>query len=333
MASEKHLHALTAAKNLFIQAGNSAGASSVSITAPAANGLWIYYLAVSIWGAGVLIMLLASFQASWRMQRKLADATRLQDRVFETDAVAVPFVFGLIKPRIILPVGLTEDAAAHVLHHERVHIRRMDHIVRPLAFVLLAIHWFNPFIWLAFMLMGKDMETSCDERALRGYDEKGRIAYCETLLKLAEDRSHGLSARLGFGEGSVRSRISQILFAKKPILVVMILFALMISFAGFSLITDPPAASNPYYEEHKAYAEFFGPALFSTLTYKASESEINTVAPILATAKNVFRHTGGMSLMDQDVVALSRYYYPFNSYWDIEKSAGNWKVTSIIEHP
>lgn len=312
--AEQQLHSLTAVKNSINQVGTHLD-SAVSIwNEPLAIGMVVRYLAAIIWAAGVLIMLLISIQTSLQTRRKLADATQVQGVIFETDAITSPFVFGIFKPRIILPVGLDSKSASHVLLHEQMHIRRFDHVVRIIAYMALSIHWFNPFVWLSFSLMTDDMEKSCDEHALRKCDHQERLAYCETLLWFAVKPNHSIVNQLNFGKSNAKTRITNILFFKKPILSVMVLSALFITFAGFSLIADPPtAAPVSAFEKYNGYERYFGPTLFSTLAYVASDNEIDTVAPILASAEDVFCHMGNLETANQDVGELVRYYQNNNA--------------------
>ncbi|MEA4933843.1 MAG: M56 family metallopeptidase, partial [Lawsonibacter sp.] len=121
-------------------------------------------MATCLWLLGVAAMLVYSVTSYVLLKRRLSDATLLEGNVFETDAITSPFVCGLIKPRIYLPVGLPVPERGYVLLHERTHIRRRDYLVKPLAFLALSTHWFNPVMWLSFRLMCRDMEMSCDER-------------------------------------------------------------------------------------------------------------------------------------------------------------------------
>lgn len=173
-------------------------------------------LGALIWLVGVLVLLLHSIISYIRLKRKLSISTLVKDHIFETDQINTPFVFGFMKPRIYLPTGLTDRERHFILMHEQTHIRRLDFIVKPVAFLVLVVHWFNPLIWLSYFLMIRDMEMSCDEKVMKSADGDFRVGYSKTLLTLAS-RQSGLLSPLSFGESNVKSRVKNILNFKKPV--------------------------------------------------------------------------------------------------------------------
>ena len=176
---------------------------------------------------------------SWiRLKRQLWNAVRLEDNVWQSETVRSPFIFGLFRPRIYIPYGMDETVREYVLAHERYHLKRLDHIVKPLAFLLLSVHWFNPLVWLAFWLMGRDMEMSCDEKVL-GSRENIRKAYSTTLLSFAAGRPFPLPSPLAFGETAVKSRIKNVLNWKKPTLWITIAAAVIAIIVIAVCIADP----------------------------------------------------------------------------------------------
>ena len=168
-----------------------------------------------LWPVGAAILLIYGAVTYLRLRRRLSCAILLQDRVWQSDRVQSPFILGLFRPRIYVPFGLDEQTLSYVLAHERYHLKRADHVVKPLAFLLLTLHWFNPLCWLAFHLMGRDMEMSCDEQVLarKGGDRK---VYSTALLSFAANRRFPSPSPLAFGEGEVRPRITNALNWKKP---------------------------------------------------------------------------------------------------------------------
>ena len=178
-------------------------------------------VAACIWLFGIAALLAYSLVSFLQLKRRLASATLVRDHIFQTDRIATPFVLGLIRPRIYIPAGIQERQLDHILEHEQTHIRRKDHLVKPVAFFALVLHWFNPLMWLSFFLMAKDMEMSCDESVLRKSGEGIRNSYSASLLSLSVRRS-GLLTPLAFGESSVKSRIRNILNFKKPAIWVVI---------------------------------------------------------------------------------------------------------------
>jgi beta-lactamase regulating signal transducer with metallopeptidase domain len=169
----------------------------------------------AVWLCGVAGMLLYAVMGYLRVKRRVFGATRVRDNVYETDKIATAFVLGFLRPKIYIPAGLDESQLPYILHHERTHIKRRDYLIKPIAFLALSVHWFNPVLWLAYLLVARDMELSCDEAVLRGADEDARTGYSTALLRLSAPRI-GLTNPLAFGEGSVKSRVRNVLSFKQP---------------------------------------------------------------------------------------------------------------------
>ena len=174
-----------------------------------------------------------------RLRRKTADAVVTEPGVYETDAVSSPFVLGILRPRILVPVELTGEPRALVLRHERAHIRRLDHAAKPAAFLLLAAHWFNPLVWLAFRFFCDDMEASCDESAIRQLSRGQIAAYGETLLRLGTRRMSFAGGPLAFGEHCTKGRILNVLNYKKPAFWGILLALAAALTAGILLLANP----------------------------------------------------------------------------------------------
>jgi len=174
-------------------------------------------IASIIWVVGIVILLGYSIITYLKLKSSVRTATLVKDNIFETDIITTPFVCGFIKPRIFVPVGMSENELSYILEHEQTHIDRLDYLIKPFAFLVLIIHWFNPLIWLSFALMSKDMEMSCDESVLKkmGNDIKG--SYANSLLSLSVKRSRVLiGSPLAFSESKIKSRIKNIISYKKP---------------------------------------------------------------------------------------------------------------------
>ena len=150
-----------------------------------------------------------------------------------------PFVLGLIRPKIYLPVGLNATERSYILLHEQTHIHRKDHMIKIVAFLILSIHWFNPLVWIAFILMSADMELSCDERVLKEMNEDIKKSYANSLLSLATGRHILNGSPLAFGEGNVKGRIKNVLSYRIPSLWVVAVSIVAIIIVGIALITNP----------------------------------------------------------------------------------------------
>ena len=168
-----------------------------------------------IWLMGMAVVLIYSVVSYLRLRHRLAEAILYHENVWQSDKVHSPFILGLFRPRIYIPFGLDEQTLGYVLAHEHCHLKRKDHIIKPLAFLLLTLHWFNPLCWLAFHLMGRDMEMSCDEQVLAREDGDRKV-YSTALLSFAANRRFPAPSPLAFGEGEVRPRITNALNWKAP---------------------------------------------------------------------------------------------------------------------
>lgn len=219
-----------------IPAANAFISSSLPAATPmySANPMQIWTAVGSIlWLAGVVVLLLWAIVSVLVLRHRMKKATRQEKGVWACENVRSPFILGIFRPRIYIPYGLSEDALHYVLAHERCHIRRLDHIIRPVSFLVLTLHWFNPLVWLGYILMGRDMEMSCDERVL-AMEEDVRADYSRTLLTLAASRRFLTLNPLAFGETGVRQRIRNILSWKKPavwITVTAVVVCLVVIFA------------------------------------------------------------------------------------------------------
>ena len=169
-----------------------------------------------IWLVGMGIMLVYS-AISWLLLRlKVGASLRLHDNVYLCDSIQSPFVFGVIRPRIYIPSGLDGEALQHVLAHEKAHIQRKDHLWKPLGYLLLSFHWFNPLLWIGYILLCRDIERACDEKVLKRIGDAGKVGYANALLECSTHRRMILTCPVAFGELSVSSRVKSALRYKKP---------------------------------------------------------------------------------------------------------------------
>lgn len=173
-------------------------------------------VAAWVWLAGAAGMAGYSIFALLRLRRRLVGSLRLRDNIYLADHISTPFVLGLIRPRIYLPSTLTEGEMGYIIRHEQYHIRHLDHVVKVLAFAALCFHWFNPLVWVAFVLAGKDMEMRCDEAVVKELGEKVKADYSASLLTLATGHLTIAGTPLAFGEGDPKGRIRNLLGWKRP---------------------------------------------------------------------------------------------------------------------
>lgn len=213
--------------------------------AASANPLQVLLpIASVIWLAGAAVMLLWALVSWLRLRRRVAEAVRLEGNMFESERVASPFVLGLIRPRIYLPFGLDEGAREQVLTHERAHIARGDHVIKPIGWLILAVYWYNPLVWLAYALFCRDIELACDERVIRRLPVSGRADYSQALLDLSRPH-HGVGAcPLAFGESAVKCRVKSVLTYKRPAFWLIMLAAVLCIGAAVCFLTDPKAEAD-----------------------------------------------------------------------------------------
>ena len=192
-----------------------------------------------IWMIGVLVMVIYSIVSYIRLRRKLSVVVPLRDNIFIADDIKSPFVVGLFRPKIYLPCNLGDKEQEYIILHEQHHIKRLDHVMKALAFLALAIHWFNPLVWVAFILASKDMEMSCDEAVIRKIGGDVRADYSASLLTLATGRRIIAGTPLAFGEGDTKGRINNLSKWKKPAVWVVLVAVVACVVLAVCLLTNP----------------------------------------------------------------------------------------------
>lgn len=205
----------------------------------AAQGFALLDQLPAIWLTGVGCMALYMALSLLRMRWRLRAAPRIQDNVYRCTDWSTPFVLGVITPRIYVPETVSEQDFPQVLAHERCHIRRWDHVWKPLAFLLLAVNWFNPVLWAAYVLLGRDMERACDEMVLKNATPAQRAAYSRALVSCAAQPKMAAVCPLAFGEVAVKERVKNVLNYKKPALWAVILLVVAAAIIGVCLLTKP----------------------------------------------------------------------------------------------
>lgn len=220
----------------------------------AAQGFALLDQLPAIWLTGVGCMALYMALSLLRMRWRLRAAPRIQDNVYRCTDWSTPFVLGVLAPRIYVPETVSEQDFPQVLAHERCHIRRWDHVWKPLAFLLLAVNWFNPVLWAAYVLLGRDMERACDEMVLKNADAAQRAAYSRALVSCAAQPKMAAVCPLAFGEVAVKERVKNVLNYKKPALWAVILLVVAAAIIGACLLTRPAAEKTGIPEAEKLYS-------------------------------------------------------------------------------
>ncbi len=200
--------------------------------------IWIP-VSVIFWLLGVTVMLLYTAVSYGRLLRRVRTAVRYRDNIFQSEQVASPFVLGVFRPKIYLPFHLDEQAMTHILAHEQAHIRRKDHWWKPLGFLLLTFHWFNPLLWLAYVLLCRDMELACDERVIKELDNEHRADYTQALVTCSVKRRMVAACPLAFGEVGVKERVKSVMHYRKPTFWIIFVATIVCIATAVCFLTDP----------------------------------------------------------------------------------------------
>ncbi len=221
------------------------GASFAPDPIESANPLqiWIPVFA-GIWVMGMVFLLGYTLISYVRLKKKIGTAILLRENIYESENVPSPFVLGVVKPRIYLPFGMKNEETELVIAHEKAHIRRKDHLWKPLGFLLLSLHWFNPLMWLAYALLCRDIEIACDEKVIRALDSEARADYSRVLLSCSINRKIIAACPLAFGEVGVKDRIKSVLSYKKPAFWIAVVAVIGCILLAICFLTDPPMDKN-----------------------------------------------------------------------------------------
>ena len=206
--------------------------------------IWIPVLTV-IWLLGVAALFLYSAVSYRRLRRRVCEAVILRDNIYQSENVCSPFVLGIIRPKIYLPYHMDKREMDHVIAHEQTHIRRRDHWWKPLGFLLLTVHWFNPLLWLGYILLCRDIELACDEKVIREMGSEQRADYTQALVSCSVSRRSIAACPLAFGEVGVKTRVKSVMNYKKPAFWIILASALICAAAAVCFLTNPKTEQIP----------------------------------------------------------------------------------------
>lgn len=230
-----------------------------------------------LWIVGVAVVLSYGFISWLRLRIKVAAAVSVGDKLYCCDEIDTPFILGVFKPKIYVPSGLTEEEVQFVALHERAHLKRRDHWWKPLGFVLLAIYWFNPLLWLAYILLCRDIERACDEKVVHSMDIQSKKGYSEALLACSMHRRLVLACPLAFGEVAVKDRIKAVLHYKKPAFWVLVGAIATCVVAAVCFLTDPVPCAHDFGMKVTVEATC---AEMGVMTHTCSRCEYSYTEPI-----------------------------------------------------
>ena len=232
-----------------------------------------------LWLAGMAALLVHALVSAGKLKRKLATAILLRDNIYESEFVDSPFVFGVVKPNIYLPMHMDEGTAAYVIAHEHAHLARRDHWWKVLGYLVLALHWFNPLVWVAYILFCRDIELACDERVVKGLDGAARADYSQALLSCAAPKRAVAACPLAFGEGNIKTRVKSALHYKKPAFWVAAAAVLAVVIVAVCFLTNPRSERGSLVWAQKLNAadvasiELYVPAEGEARQYKKLDTE------------------------------------------------------------
>ena len=232
-----------------------------------------------LWLAGMAALLVHALVSAGKLKKKLATAILLRDNIYESEFVDSPFVFGVVKPNIYLPMHMDEGTAAHVIAHERAHLARRDHWWKVLGYLVLALHWFNPLVWVAYILFCRDIELACDEKVVKGLDGAARADYSQALLSCAAPKRAVAACPLAFGEGNIKTRVKSALHYKKPAFWVAAAAVLAVVIVAVCFLTNPKSERGSLVWAQKLNAadvasiELYVPAEGEARQYKKLDTE------------------------------------------------------------
>ena len=235
-----------------------------------------------VWLIGVAVMGIYALVSYLRLAGRVRASVRIKDRLYICDNVSSPFILGLFRPKIYLPSDLVQPATDYVLAHERAHLRRGDHLWKPLGYALLTVYWFNPLCWLAYILFCRDMEQACDEAVIKNMTQKDKKAYSAALLQCSMPRSAIAACPVAFGEVSVKQRIRGVLNYRRPTLWVVAASAVLCMVLAACFLTDPVEANQAEAEatesaEPQEYPLYSSPSEGSRTVYQLLPGEDYTI--------------------------------------------------------
>lgn len=289
--------------------------------------VWIT-LGAHIWFIGTIVLLIYAMITYHRLKKQISMATLVSDNIYESDLIPSPFVCGFVKPKIYLPLCLTGQEREYVLRHEQTHIKRLDYLIKPLAFFALLLHWFNPLLWLCFALMTKDMEMSCDERVIQRSVKEEVSRYSSSLLALATHKKMPAPSPLAFGESNVKARINNILKYKKPAFWVITISIIAVICLAVALISNPIKGFSIY--EHPN--TFLGPKSLRTPAKVYITDNLNGEEYMLTNAKEIAQVTAIVEDMrlakkeiSKDRSGIPDNRYSIFYYADIDDSPADYR--------
>ena len=226
-----------------------------TLPTPQGNNEFLHFIPY-IWAIWAILMFAGALIRYLMLIRRLHGSVADENGIYYSDKIDTPFILGVISPKIYLPYETGETDKEYILAHERAHIHRLDYLWKPIGFIILCLHWFNPLVWVAFRLFCKDIELSCDERAVRDYSQEKRKAYSHTLVNFSVQQKSLNYLPLGFGNSEVKERVVNVLSYKKPAFWVIMVCIIVIAGISVFLMTNPISSKDNTAQRNSVPTDF-----------------------------------------------------------------------------
>ena len=299
--------------------------------------IWIPVLA-GIWLFGIVALFLYSAVSYCRLRRKVCEAVILRDNIYQSENVCSPFVLGIIRPKIYLPYHMDSREVGHVIAHEQTHIRRKDHWWKPLGFLLLTIHWFNPLMWFSYVLLCRDIELACDEKVIREMGNEQRADYTQALVACSVNRRLIAACPLAFGEIGVKERVKSVMNYKKPAFWIVLASVIVCAVIAVCFLTNPIGFQFDVSANTIVSANHFDMRnADDPVSIEMTPAQISELNSRLAGVKNCKRSNKYVGLMpgyqisaqmqDGSYIRISGYSLSDNTMVDIEQNGKRYAVS------
>lgn len=306
-----------------------ASANPLQIWIPVLTGIWLF---------GIATLFLYSAVSYWRLRRKVCEAVILRGNLYQSEKVCSPFVLGIIKPKIYLPYHMDSRKMDHVIAHEQTHIRRKDHWWKPLGFLLLTIHWFNPLMWFSYVLLCRDIELACDEKVIREMGNEQRADYTQALVACSVNRRLIAACPLAFGEIGVKERVKSVMNYKKPAFWIVLASVIVCAVIAVCFLTNPigfqfdVSANTIVSANHLDMRNTDDPVAIEMTP--AQISELNSRLAGVKNCKRSDKYAGltpgyqiSAQMQDGSYIRISGYSLSDNTMVDIEQNGKRYAVS------
>ena len=209
------------------------------VTVPTDNGLNAMRILSFVWLIGVILMLFYTVIGCIKIKMRIRESVKIKDNIFMCDRIDTPFIFGIINPKIYLPSAMDKEDERFVIAHEKAHIKRLDFLWKPSGFLILSFYWFNPLVWVAYILFCRDIETACDCKVIKELGADIKKSYANALINCSATSKIITACPLAFGETGVKKRVKSVLNYKKPVFWVVILAIITAVLVAVAFLTNP----------------------------------------------------------------------------------------------